>query len=409
MYVIPNAERGARLLPIFTVLVGLAATLSIASPALSQDTRAALIARQQAEKARQLRKYTPSKVEAVVTRVQQGFVSGPNGAYPMFGSVYPGGSVALGVGYRRYYGDRTFFDLKSLYSIRNYKWLELSTDAFGLLRDRLELHARVGWRDAPQVAFYGLGVGTSNDDRTNFGLQNAYAGGDARLRPVFPFVLGAAVTYEDYDTGPGDGHHRSIEERFSPESVPGLGAGPAFVHARASAAVDWRPSSGFARRGGLYEIRYHGYRDRADVYSFDRVDGEVVQHIPLLREKYVVSLRGRVESVVDDDAEVPFFMLPALGSGSTLRGFHSWRFRDRHSLLLQGELRWAPNRSALDVALFYDAGKVVSRRRDLDLDGLKSDVGLGFRFHSFTATPVRLELARSNEGYRLVVAGAAAF
>ena len=36
----------------------------------------------------------------------------------------------------------------------------------------------------------------------------------------------------------------------------------------------------------------------------------------------------------DDDDQVPYFLLPALGSGSTLRGYSSWRFRDRHSRAL---------------------------------------------------------------------------
>jgi hypothetical protein len=76
-------------------------------------------------------------------------------------------------------------------------------------------------------------------------------------------------------------------------------------------------------------------------------------------------------------------------------------------MLLQGEWRWIPNRLGLDMAIFYDAGKVTSRRQDLDFDGLKSDVGIGFRIHGPTATPVRIELARGSEN--LVFAGAAAF
>ena len=35
----------------------------------------------------------------------------------------------------------------------------------------------------------------------------------------------------------------------------------------------------------------------------------------------------------------------------------------------------------IDTAVFYDAGKVTARTRDLDLDGLKTDGGFGFRFH----------------------------
>jgi outer membrane translocation and assembly module TamA len=101
--------------------------------------------------------------------------------------------------------------------------------------------------------------------------------------------------------------------------------------------------------------------------------------------------------------------MPSLGSGSTLRGFSGWRFRDLHSLLMSGEFRWIPNRLGLDMALFYDTGKVTPRFRDISWRGLASDVGIGIRFHGPFATPLRVELARSREGTRLVFAGSAAF
>jgi hypothetical protein len=173
--------------------------------------------------------------------------------------------------------------------------------------------------------------------------------------------------------------------------------------------VDWRPSPGYARHGGLYEIRYHNYADRDEIYSFDRIDGEIVQHLPILRENWVISLHGLVQTTLDDDDAVPYFLLPSLGSGSTLRAYPSWRYRDRHSLLLTGEFRWIPNRLGLDMALFYDMGKVVPRWDDLSLQHLKSNVGIGVRFHGPFATPLRIELAQGREGLHLVFAGSAAF
>jgi hypothetical protein len=101
-------------------------------------------------------------------------------------------------------------------------------------------------------------------------------------------------------------------------------------------------------------------------------------------------------------------MLPALGGGSSLRGFASWRFRDRHSILLQAEWRVLANRF-LDMGIFYDAGKVTDRRGDLNLSDLKDDYGIGFRFHGPAATPLRIELAKSNEGLALVFSSKAAF
>jgi outer membrane translocation and assembly module TamA len=101
--------------------------------------------------------------------------------------------------------------------------------------------------------------------------------------------------------------------------------------------------------------------------------------------------------------------MPSLGSGSTLRGFGSWRFRDRHSMLMSGEWRWIPSRLALDMAIFYDAGKVASRREDLNFTDLKQDVGIGVRFHGPMATPLRIDVAHGSEGMHLVFSGSAAF
>lgn len=383
-------------------------TFASAPPALAQESRVATIAAAQAEKAKQLAPRRPGTAERALNWVQEELIEAPSGFYPLFGSVYSGGGFTFGAGYRQYYGDRTHWDLKGLYSLKSYKLVELSTDSLGHADGRLDLHARVGWRDATQVPFHGLGIGSSRD-RTNFGLAQAYGGADLAFRPVAWTILRAGASYEDYSIGEGGGRSPSIEEVFTRATAPSLGDEPVYVHTMGSAGIDWRPAAGYARRGGLYEVRYHNYADRDDTYSFDRLDAEVIQHLPILRENWVISLRGLAQTTLDDDDVVPFFLLPSLGSGDTLRGYSAWRFRDRHSLLMTAEFRWIPNRNAMDVALFYDAGKVAGRRRDLDFDNLKSDVGIGVRFHSPLATPLRIELAKGTEGLRLVFAGSAAF
>src|SRR5439155_26283262 len=125
--------------------------------------------------------------------------------------------------------------------------------------------------------------------------------------------------------------------------------------------------------------------------------------IPILREAWVISLRAIARTTENKTGQqVPFFLLPYVGSGSTLRAFTSHRFRDQNGLTLQAECRIMVNRF-MDTAVFYDAGKVAARRADLDLDGLKSDYGFGVRLHGPFATPLRIEVAKCSEGVRLVV------
>jgi hypothetical protein len=392
-----------------SIVLGLLFSTALASPVHGQDTREAEWTAQQQQKASTAKPYEPSAAERWLIAGRREFIEQPAGFYPYFASVYSGGGFTLGAGYRTYLNDRTHVDVKGLYSIKSYKFLELSMDSWGHADGRVDLHARTGWRDATQVAFYGLGI-DSSDFRSNFRLKQWYAGAEAQARPAWPLVFGAAITYEDYELSEGKGTAPSIEEIFTPATAPGLGASPNYIHGSASAAIDSRrPSAGYARSGGLYQVTYHSYNDQDSVFSFDRLDGEIVQHIPILRENWVISLHGLTQTTLNDEDQVPYFLLPSLGSGSTLRGYPSWRFRDRHSLLLSGEFRWIPNRMFLDMAIFYDTGKVTPRWNDLDLNDLKSDVGIGVRFHGPLATPLRVELAKGSEGMRLVFAGSAAF
>ena len=159
----------------------------------------------------------------------------------------------------------------------------------------------------------------------------------------------------------GRGSDPSIETRYTSRTAPGLGANPRYIHTIVSAGIDWRQSPGYSRRGGLYEVTFHDYHNTdGGPYSFQKLDGQIIQHIPLMRETWVLAGRARVETTLNDNNQIPYFLLPSLGSGSTLRAFSSYRFRDRHSMLMNAEFRWMPS-VGLDMAIFYDVGKVTAR------------------------------------------------
>jgi outer membrane protein assembly factor BamA len=378
----------------------------------AEESRETILADRQAAKLKISRPPQPNKAEKYVRKLEGTFLEDRAGFYPFFGSVYHGGGLTAGAGYRRYYADNSYWDLKGLYSVKNYKKLELATESKDHLDRRVSFGSRLGWRDATQVNYFGLGVQSRPEDRSNFRFQEAYADGHVTYRPVRWVPLRGNVAFEYYDTKEGQAQTSpSIERLFTPATAPGLGADPAYLHTQLAAGIDWRQSPGYTRKGGLYEITFHDYHNTnsGGAYSFKRLDGDLIQHLPLLRETWVLSLRGRVETTLNDNDLVPYFLMPALGSGRTLRAFRSDRFRDRHSLLMTAEFRWIPNPWGLDMALFYDAGKVTSRRSDLNLKSLKSNIGIGARFHGPFSTPLRVELAVGNEGWNLVISGDAVF
>ena len=375
--------------------------------AYAQDTREAEIAAQQREKAARLAPHQPHWAEELLLQARQTLIEQPSGFYPYFESVYSGGGFTLGEGYRHYTGDRTHWSVAGLYSVKGYKLIEASEVSPGHWSGRLDLRAIAGWRDATQVAYHGLGI-DSPAEGAAYRMQQGYAGGGVTIRPHKWLGLTAATAYETYTLKEPTDDSLPVTSADAP-FAPGAGANPDFVHIAATAAFDWRPAADYARRGGLYQVTRHHYADRDNVYSFDRLDAEIVQHVPILRETWVLSFHGRLESTLGDDDQVPYFLMPALGSGSTLRGYSSWRFRDRHSMLVSGEWRWIASRLALDMALFFDAGMVAPAVDAIALRSFVGDYGIGARFHGPVRTPLRIELAKGREGARVVFAASAAF
>ena len=391
------------------LIASLAVLTAVPAPASGQDSREGTIVAEQATKAANVTPHTPHPAEQILIKVRQGLIDEPTGFYPYFDSVYSGGGFTLGAGFRGFTGDRAHWNVAGLFSVKGYKLIRADGMAPGLWSGLVDLRSTVSWRDATQVRSHGLGIESPADMDTAFRMQQTFAGGDATVRPARWLRLTAGASYEHYVIEAPTGDHTSVEYVFAADAAPGVGVNPSYVHSSASVAVDWRPAADYARRGGLYEIVRHHWTDVNDTYSFDRLDTEVVQHFPILRENWVISLRGRLQCTLDDEDLVPYYLMPSLGSGSTLRGYDSWRFRDRHGLLFSGEWRWIVSRLAFDMALFYDTGMVAPRFKQLAWNSFVSNYGVGARFHGPARTPLRVELAKSSEGVQIVFAASAAF
>jgi len=373
-------------------------------------TRQAAIEQAQAEKATDLHPYAPNKGERLAARLGNVLAGGTPRWHLFLDSAYAGGGFAYGAGYNHHVSPYNTVDMRGSYTLSGYKRAEVALTAPRLFKRRGHLSIIGGWREATQVGFYGLGTDTSKDDRRNYGFQQPYAGGVLELQPTRRLLLlRGGVEVSKWSQQPGTGVAPSVETAYTPATLPGLGAEPTYVHSQGTVGFDWRTSPGYTRRGGFYGVTVHDYTDRNKEFGFERIDYEVIQHVPILREAWAISLRGLASTAFEKgDQAIPFFMLPSLGGGSNLRGFSSWRFRDRNSLLLQAEWRIMVNRF-LDTALFYDAGKVTDSKSDLDFEGLKSDYGFAVRFHGPLATLLRAEVARSREGTALIFGMGPAF
>ncbi len=391
-------------------LVIAAVLLLVASqPAIAQETRAETIREQQAAKQSVVAPPALNSAEVIIDRLESwGFFTGaPRGLYPWFGSVYPGGGFAAGAGVRKPFGDDGAVNVFGGYSINSFGRAEANVElpTFAQNRARLALSGR--YVDAPDVTYYGVGNDTQQEQESHFGYTPVGGGARLDVEASRYLSLGGGVNYLDIATSSGRAG-QSIEQRFSPADTPGLEFDSfSYINSTARAAFDWRQPAGYSGTGGLYRVQFDDYRQRErEGYSFRSLEAEVRQLVPLLRANWVLALRGLATVTdIDDASAVPYFLLPALGGGSTLRGYPDFRFRDRHRLVMNAEVRWTPARF-LDMAVFYDTGKVASRRQDLDFEGLQESYGIGLRIVGPKGYAFRAELAHSREHTARLIFGA---
>jgi outer membrane protein assembly factor BamA len=235
-------------------------------------------------------------------------------------------------------------------------------------------------------------------------VSNSVFGGTGSVRPRPWFTVGAGLDYlTPHVSALGDG--RRIGTLFDEQTAPGLSTQPDFLRYELFADLNYREPRGNPRRGGRYALTLERFDDRdSDRYSFRRVEADLQQYFSMLNDRRVLALHALVSaSDADTGREVPFYFQRTLGGPDDLRGFRRFRFRDSHMLLLQAEYRWEIF-TAVDGAIFYDAGKVAPRLEDLTFSDLESDYGIGFRFGTINGVFLRVEGAfGSREGKHFIL------
>jgi hypothetical protein len=376
--------------------------MASAGAAFAQDagSRAEEDARQQEQKARHLSAYKRTFVERQIIAMERaGGFGVPHGLFVTFGDIKRGSGIAVGPAYGKVLPNGTTVAGKVVYSINDYKAAQFSAQSAPLLAKRLVISSRVRWQDAPSVRLFALGR-DSGKARTAYAERKIEASAQALFKPVRLLRFGGGLSFEKYTTG----RAHSADPLEPLLVVPGMGADPTYLHTHASAAIDSRDGEGYSRHGSLLRGTLHDYRDQdGSALTFQRVDGDAEQYVPVLHGNWVLFLGLHASTTSpSNDRRVPFFLMPELG-GHDLRGFSNYRFRDRHSIYMTAEYRWYAQ-EFLDGAIFYDAGKVVPDRGSLDFSHFKSSVGAGIRLHGLQTTALRIEVARSKEGMRVLFA-----
>jgi hypothetical protein len=412
----PSPRRGAAC---FGWLVA-ACLVCGASTARAQDedrTRAAeLEAARRAKAAALAEAVPPSQVERAFNYIEQSRLFGrifnpPRGWFAQVGGVGEGNGFTIGGGYRQP-TDLGVLTVRGLGSIRQSHLASVDFTRAFLPRDAGFITATVMRRHEAAQRFYGQGPDSEVDDRTSFGLSATQVDLTAGVRVTrwLTGTAGVGFANPDIKESSESGSVPGTEDAYDEAEAPGITFQPEYVTSHLGVVIDTR-DSGNPRNGGLYQAQFRRFDDRqGGAYSFTDMRIDLQQFIPFWNLSRVLALRALAQHADGlGQAQVPFYLMPALGGARSLRGYDRQRFRDRSLLLLSAEYRYEVN-PFLMAAVFYDAGQVAPDWSQFRLKDLRDNFGIGFRFGYSNAVALRADVAFGGEDpVRLIVGFSTSF
>ncbi len=303
--------------------------------------------------------------------------------HPVIGGVASGGGLGVGVGYDSPDAERWYREAEAMVTVRRY-WALEGEAGRRFSSNGSQLGVFGGVRHMSRLDYFGIGPDTSLHDRSAFTLRETVFG----MRGWFfaargVRVGGSAAAYMPNLEQGASPSVQSVEQVFASTSLPGFDAEPTFGRYRGfielmyPALDDSDESNSY---GAAYQFAFEAVRNlESGRNSFQRWEAEVQQRLRGLRAGQRLTLHGLLATT--SGADVPFYLLYTLGGSgglksfrpdmlgtdgtrATLRGFRSYRFRDRNILLMQAEYR-IPLHRYVHTTVFVDAGRVAPATSEL--------------------------------------------
>lgn len=264
----------------------------------------------------------------------------------------------------------------------------------------------------PEEDFWGIGFDSKRAQRSTYNLQESGIGTTTSInltpRTVKPVLrVGAGLDYSHTTIRDGrDVRFARISTEFAPQiaagQLPGFIGATSLLSQTLFAEFDARDSAGNPEAGffARFSVTNHDSVNRAD-YGFVNTRTDLRGYIPLGTKHRTLALR-----LVNDlnrtkgNSAIPFFRLSRLGDQNTLRGFDTYRYHGKNSLLGSLEYHWQLVRGVKWMT-FTDIGQVYNTRRELTRRNMRATWGTGLEFASERSLPFRIIYAHSAEGSRL--------
>jgi len=117
----------------------------------------------------------------------------------------------------------------------------------------------------------------------------------------------------------------------------------------------------------------------------------------------VIALRGLAETnQPNGGSSVPFFDMPILGTAETLRGYDTYRFRDKSAVALSLEYRYRIWR-AMDWAFFLDEGQVAPQIGAFGWNRFHPGYGVRLFVLPKPTFPISFDVGHGSEKWRAYV------
>jgi outer membrane protein assembly factor BamA len=393
------------------IALGPATASAQPEPVEPPRTRAEAI---QAERREKVAELWPERESPLVARVNQlverGFKEGldsgegADGPQIVLGGMRSGQGFSFGVGYRRagLWRDRLSYRATARGTINLAYLLDFDLDVKSFRSEKTFVDIYTKFEHSPHSSYYGQGNNSLESSQTSYLFDDVTSDVNAGFEPVRFLKLGLTGGYMAAHTGPPERDDEpSTEDVFGPAGAPGLGDDTQFARWGAFVTFDHRDRRSGPRSGGFYGARFRHFADvDRHRYSFRQASFEFQQYVPYFNKTRVIALRAAtILSFTTGSQQVPIYLQPTLGGNNDLRSFARYRFYDDHAIYLGIEHRWFAF-TGLDTAIFLDAGKVTPQKADINLSGLKTSGGIGFRFRVADAVVSRIDFAAGREGFR---------
>lgn len=263
-----------------------------------------------------------------------------------------------------------------------------------------------GYRMRGNARYFGIGPDTKERDES-FYRQEIFWGGAALRQALAAHLFWEAdLLYSSVTAGePREDAEPSISTTFAGALPAGFGEHSYGVSGGLQLLHDDEGGVGRTTKGGSRRVRVERFEstDKRDVGLWS-YRAELQQFFTLWYPYRILALRAYGSWLDPTGGDViPFQRLMVNDTPDMLRGFKSFRFRDRGLVALNSEYRFPilmkqfPGRSGLDLYPLADYGQVFDDAKQVSFNNMKFSYGMGLRIESGHGMVMRLEWAKSKD------------